>query len=53
VVPFPALFPLYNFPLLAPVLTLFSMRQASELIDRMKAKKQETVSVAKAPVRVP
>jgi len=30
-----------------------TVRQASELIDRMKAKRQETMSVVKVPVRVP
>jgi len=30
-----------------------TVRQASELIDRVKANKQETVSAVKVPVRVP
>lgn len=30
-----------------------TVRQASELIDRVKAKKKETVPVVKVPVRVP
>jgi len=30
-----------------------TVRQASELIDRIKAKKKETVSVVKVPMRVP